>query len=117
MFFTLVLELAEDRAKTIDWKNILADKLILPPELLNWINEEAVHPFKRAKVEVRQPLKELVNRFGGSVTDVGTLATYSKGFFYQTLPSTILSGLCERSMRGVLRETASTLTILSLAAF
>ena len=35
-------------------------------------------------MEERQPLKEVVNRFGGSVTDVGTLATYSKGFVPDT---------------------------------
>ena len=35
-------------------------------------------------MEEHQPLKEVVNRFGGSVTDVGTLATYSKGFVPDT---------------------------------
>ena len=31
-----ILDLAEDGAKTIDWKNIPADQLILPPELLSF---------------------------------------------------------------------------------
>ena len=75
-----ILDRVEDRAKTMDWKNIPEDQCILPPELLSWFDEEAVHPSKRAKVkemEERRPLKEVANRFGGSVTDAGTLATFS----------------------------------------
>ena len=46
-----LLDRAEARAKTMDWKNIPEGRCILPPELLSWIDEEAVHPSKRAKVE------------------------------------------------------------------
>ena len=83
-----ILYRVEARAKTMDWKNIPEDQCILLPKLFSWIiDEEDVHPSKRAKVEEMEecrPLKEVANRFGGSVTDAGTLATFSKGFVPDT---------------------------------
>ena len=76
-----LLDRAEARAKTLDWKNIPKDRCILPPELLSWIDEAAVeNPPKKVKLDECQPLKDISNRFGSCITDGETLTTFSKGF-------------------------------------
>ena len=76
-----LLDRAEARVKTLDWKNIPKDRCILPPELLSWIDKAAVeNPPKKVKLDECQPLKYISNRFGSCVTDGETLTTFWKGF-------------------------------------
>ena len=76
-----ILDRAEARAKTLDWKNIPDGQCILSPELLSWIDEAAVqNPAKKSKLDERKPMKDVLNRFSSCVTDGDMLATFSKGF-------------------------------------
>ena len=57
-----ILDHAEDRAKTLDWKNISESQCILSPKLLGWIDEAVVqNPAKKAKLDMRQPFTEVSN--------------------------------------------------------
>ena len=99
-----ILDRAEARAKTLDWKYIPEGQCILSPELLSWSNEVAVqNPAKKSKLDECKPMKDVSNRFGSRVTDGDMLTTFSKGFVPET-PSKICSRLCEPSRLGILGE-------------
>ena len=77
-----ILQRAEESAKTLDYDAIEAINF-LPPELLIFFKKDDCDngalpaPSKRRKCE---PLSDVTNRFGSSVTKIDTLATFSKGF-------------------------------------
>ena len=77
-----ILVRARECAKTLDWTRIPEEQNILPPELRDFITEDSggvaqSSPAKRMKLE---PLDDITNQFGNSVTGGDTLATFSKGF-------------------------------------